>query len=167
MPTPTIQLNDDTRILISACLLGIPCQYDGQPAKRQLHPSIQAAIQSQIIPVCPEQLSGLPTPRQPVEIIDGDGGDVLRGQACVCSQDGHDYTAIFRRGAEITLQLARLTGASAIITQKRSPSCSSAGIYDGTFSHTLHDGHGVCAALLYAHSIQLWDVDDFEAALDW
>jgi uncharacterized protein YbbK (DUF523 family) len=157
-------LNGHTRIMISACLLGIPCQYDGQPAKRQLHPRIRRALQQLMIPVCPEQLAGLPTPRTPVEIINGDGGDVLRGESRILSQDGTDHTAMFVRGAELTLQVARLTGASAIITQKRSPSCGSAGIYDGAFSHTLRPGCGVCVALLQSAGILLWDVDVFEAA---
>ena len=153
----------NTRILCSACLLGLPCQYDGQVARRLLQPAIRDAIKSQIIPVCPEQLAGLPTPRPPAEIVGGDGDGVLQGQARVLSASGEDFSLHFLRGAELTLSVARLTGATAIITQKRSPSCSCAGIYDGTFSHVLRDGLGVCAALLRSHGLELWDVDVFEA----
>ncbi len=152
----------DERLLISACLTGLTCQYDGRPARRQLNPSLLTALGARLVPICPEQLAGLPTPRSPAEITSGDGQAVLDGQARVLSQDGVDLTKNFVRGAQMVLYVARFTRAAGMITQKRSPSCSSAGIYDGSFSHTLRPGCGVCAALLQLHGIQTIDIDRFE-----
>ena len=118
------------------------------------------SIEGHIVPVCPEQLSGLSTPRKPVEIQGGDGFAVLRHQARVVSQDGQDFTDQFLRGAQIVLGIAKMLGAVQMITQFRSPSCSSGQIYDGRFCHTLKPGFGVCAALLQLNGIELVDIDD-------
>lgn len=148
-----------TTALISACLLGIPCQYNGQVAKICLQDSEIEALKYHLVPVCPEQLSGLPTPRKPVEIQGGDGLDVLSGTARVISEDGEDFTEQFIQGAKNVLTIARLVKADKMITQFRSPSCSCHKIYDGTFSHTLHNGMGVCAALLHKKNILLLDIE--------
>ena len=87
--------------LLSACLLEIPCQYDGRLARLRLDRADILALGDLIVPVCPEQLSGLSTPRKPVEIQGGDGFDVLSQRARVASQDGEDFTEQFIKGAEI------------------------------------------------------------------
>ena len=144
--------------------MNIPCQYDGKAAKLQLGPrEIEAMDDPLLIPVCPEQLSGLATPRKPVEIIGGDGHDVLQHGAYVKSVDGEDFTAQFIRGAEIVYDIAKLTGASRMITQHRSPSCSSNGIYDGSFCHNLKPGNGVCAAFLLSMGIELVDITSLKS----
>ena len=157
-------MNKET-VLISVCLLNIPCRYNGQPAEKCLDPVMLDRIPYQLVPVCPEQLAGLPTPRKPVEIRNGDGFDVLKGRAVVISKDGDDLTGQFIKGARITLEIARITKVAKMITQPRSPSCSSSGIYDGSFSHRLINGYGVCAALLKQNGIELIDVDTFESIM--
>lgn len=130
-------------ILISACLLGCACRYDG---RSKPHPLAQElARRGLAVPVCPEQLGGLPTPRAPAEQRDGR----------VFSADGADVTALYRRGAEETLRLAELYGCTAAVLKERSPSCGSGTIYDGTFSGTLTGGWGVAAALLREHGIRV------------
>ena len=128
-------------VLVSACLLGVPCRYDGQ-SKR--HPLAQELCRRhRVIPVCGEIFGGLPTPRPPAEIC---------GQRVV-TREGADVTAAYRRGAEAVLELARLTGAEAAVLKERSPSCGCGYIYDGSFSGTLVPGDGVTARLLKAHGI--------------
>ena len=132
-------------VLVSACLLGVPCRYDGQ-SKR--HPLAQKLCRRhRVIPVCGEIFGGLPTPRPPAEIC---------GQRVV-TRDGTDVTAAYRRGAEAVLELARLTGAEAAVLKERSPSCGSGTIYDGTFTGTLAAGDGVTAELLKANGIKVID----------
>ncbi len=163
---PNLIIGEEGRVhptLISACLLGLTCQHDGQRARRELDPRIVNRLAGELIPVCPEQLGGLPTPREPVEISGGDGKDVLDGKARVLSPSGVEYTDQLVRGGHEVLAMAKRLGAARFVTQKRSPSCSCAGIYDGSFQHTLTAGGvGVCAALLERHAVISIDVDDFE-----
>ena len=130
-------------ILVSACLLGVPCRYDGQSKP---NPLAQELVRRGLaVPVCPEQLGGLPTPRPPAE-IQGDQ---------VVTRDGRDVTEAYRRGAEAAAQLARLTGAQAAVLKERSPSCGSGAVYDGTFSGTLTEGWGITAGLLREQGIRV------------
>ena len=131
------------KILISACLLGIPCRYDGR-AKPQ--PWAEAlAARHDLVPVCPEQLGGLPTPRAPSE---------RRGDHVVMNT-GADVTEQYRRGAACALRLYQLLGCKAAVLKERSPSCGCGAVYDGTFTGTLTAGDGVTAALLQAHGIRV------------
>ena len=131
------------KILISACLLGIPCRYDGK-AKPQ--PWAEAlAGRHDLVPVCPEQLGGLPTPRTPSE---------RRGDRVVMNT-GADVTEQYRRGAACALRLYQLLGCKAAVLKERSPSCGCGAVYDGTFTGTLTAGDGVTAALLQAHGIRV------------
>ena len=128
-------------ILVSACLLGCACRYDGQSKPNPL--AQELARRGLAVPVCPEQLGGLPTPRNPSE---------RRGDRVVMN-DGRDVTAEYRRGAEETLRLARLYGCTAAVLKEKSPSCGSSLIYDGSFTGTLRPGVGVTAALLLRNGI--------------
>ncbi len=129
------------KILVSACLLGVRCRYDG---KSKPHPAVERLMeQHTLIPVCGEILGGLPTPRVSAE----------RQGARVVTADGRDVTAAYRRGAEEVLRLAERYGCKAAILKERSPSCGSGRIYDGTFTGTLTDGWGVTAELLRDHGI--------------
>ena len=119
-------------VLVSACLLGVPCRYDGQ-SKR--HPLAQELCRRhRVIPVCGEIFGGLPTPRPPAEIC---------GQRVV-TREGADVTAAYRRGAEAVLELARLTGAEAAVLKERSPSCGSGAVYDGHVLRHADGGLGRC-----------------------
>ena len=132
--------------LISACLVGVNCAYDGtSDARRQF---VERMPQADMLPVCPEQLGGLPTPRSASEIVGGTGEDVLDGKARVCTRDGADVTLSFLRGASEALRLARLARAEVVILKQNSPSCGHGQIHDGTFTATIRKGNGVTAALL-------------------
>lgn len=128
-------------ILVSACLLGCPCRYDG---KSKPNDAVLALMEHHtLIPICPEQMGGLATPRVPAERKDGG----------VFTERGRDVTEQYRRGAEEALRLAQLYGCKYAILKERSPSCGSGQIYDGSFSRRLIDGDGVTAQLLKAHGI--------------
>ena len=141
-------------ILISACLLGTACRYDGD-SRPVL--SVEALMgRYQLVPVCPEQLGGLPTPREPSE----------RQGARVAAKSGADVTAQYRKGAEQALQLARVFGCKKAVLKERSPSCGSGEIYDGTFSGSLTSGDGVTAALLKANGIAVFGESEIETLLE-
>ena len=136
------------RLLVSACLLGVCCRYDG--ASRPDENILALRGEHTLIPVCPEQLGGLPTPRCPCERR---GGKVV-------SREGDDRTAAYERGAQEALKLCRLFGCEAAVLKARSPSCGSGRIYDGTFSGTLTDSDGVTAELLRREGIPVYTEED-------
>ena len=141
------------KVVISACLLGVRCRYDGGDSRNEL--VIKQKETDQLIPVCPEEAGGLSTPRPPAEIVGGDGNDVLSGKAKVMTIDGTDVTAAYLKGAHHALQVAQSNGATHVILKARSPSCGCGNIYDGTFSGTLTTGDGVTTALLKRHGITI------------
>lgn len=134
-------------VLVSACLLGEKCKYSGgSNYNRKVMDWIEGQRgEIKVIPVCPEVMGGLETPRPPAEI---------QGEAVVTA-DGRDVTEEYRRGAEKTLQLALKSGCRLAVLKERSPSCGGGEIYDGTFSHTVISGDGVTAALLKRHGIRV------------
>ncbi|WP_018132689.1 DUF523 domain-containing protein [Effusibacillus pohliae] len=140
-------------ILISACLIGCHCRYDGD--SNLVEELKQMVERGEAIPVCPEQMGGLPTPRPPAQIVGGVGKDVLEGQARVMTDGGVDVTDAFLKGAEETLRIARLIGATRAVLKERSPSCGSSVIYDGSFTGGKKPGRGVTAALLEANGIRV------------
>ncbi len=141
------------KIIVSACLLGTNCRYDGGNSKNLN--VIKRTESDELIPVCPEEAGGLPTPRPAVEIVGGDGDDVLEGKARVLTSDGEDKTAEFIKGAQYALELVLSKGATKVILKSRSPSCGCGEIYDGSFSSTLISGDGVTTALLKRHGIEV------------
>ncbi|MCL1948287.1 MAG: DUF523 domain-containing protein [Turicibacter sp.] len=128
-------------ILVSACLLGCKCRYDGD------HNWVEAVSELErnhrLIPICPEELGGLPTPRTPAEIQQGR----------VVDKSGADVTDEFQKGAVLALELARKWACQLAILKERSPSCGVHQIYDGTFSKKLVAGHGMTAKLLLENGI--------------
>ena len=150
------------KLLVSACLLGTPCRYDG---KSKADARVQALVgKYEIVPVCPEQLGGLPTPRVPSE---------RRGERVVTA-GGRDVTEAYRRGAEAALALCQQNGCEAAVLKEKSPSCGCGQIYDGTFSRRpppfwekgaprrLIAGDGVTAEALKAHGITIYGESDVE-----
>lgn len=124
------------KILISACLLGVACRYDG---KSKTYAQIDALKQQHtLIPFCPEIYGGLSTPRPAAERV---GTQVINAV-------GNDVTAQYQKGADEALRLAQLLGAECAVLKSKSPSCGLGRIYDGTFSKTLTENDGVTAALL-------------------
>lgn len=150
-------------ILVSACLLGQKVKYDGGDNLQELLK--EAEKEGRFVPVCPETFGGLQRPREPVEIQNGVGEDVLENRAAVQSPTGKDCTAEFLRGAEIVLETAKKHNARVAILKESSPSCGVNTVYDGTFSHTKIKGQGVCAALLKRNGIQLYSEKDITKEL--
>ncbi len=150
-------------ILISACFLGVNCKYNG--LNNQIEGLEEYLKDVNFIPVCPEQLGGLTTPRQPAEIEAEDGIAVLEGKAKVMNKAGEDVTEAFVKGAVETLKLARLYHCDAAILKQRSPSCGSKEIYNGSFGGTKRKGAGVTAALLEQEGIRVYSEDNFEELL--
>ncbi len=138
------------KLLVSACLLGAPCRYDGK--SKPLAGIERLRETYELVPVCPEQEGGLPTPRTPSE---------RRGEAVVM-QDGTDVTAQYRRGAEAALTLCRREGCAAALLKERSPSCGSGAIYDGSFTHTLIPGDGVTAELLRQNGVRIYGESELD-----
>ena len=140
--------------LISACLLGIRCAWNGSD-KYKNDLAIELSRIEPLVPVCPEQLGGLPTPRASQEIQDGTGEDVLNNKCRVLNKNGVDVSREFVRGAEETLKIARQLNISEFISKSRSPSGGCGRIYDGSFSGRLIDGDGVTTALLRKNGIRI------------
>lgn len=141
------------RFFASACLCGFSCRYDGRNVP---HPALESLREKGLaVPVCPELLGGLPTPRPPCEIR---GGRVL-------DAENADKTAEFFAGAEKTLDLARDMGITRAVLKNKSPSCGSGVIYDGSFSGALIPGMGVTAALLAANGVAVFSEDAWEKML--
>lgn len=141
-------------ILVSACLLGVNCKYSGGSNKNEkLMEYIKAAA---FIPVCPEQLGGLTTPRLPAEIIEA------ADKTKVVNSEGKDVTLQFETGAEETLKIAKLYDCKYAILKEKSPSCGSIHIYDGSFQGKLKEGKGITAALLEKNGIKVYNEDNFE-----
>ncbi len=146
------------RFVVSACLAGARSRFDGTSAT---DPAVRALVrEGRAMPICPEQLGGLPTPRPPAEIVGGDGSAVLEGRAKVLTADGRDVTDRFIAGASEAAELAALFGATAAILKSRSPSCGCGAVYDGSFSGRLVKGDGVLAALLAAKGIRVASEED-------
>lgn len=132
-------------ILISSCLLGLYCRYDG---KCKAYPQIEELLRRsdiQFIPVCPEQAGGLATPRPPAE----------RRGSRVVTKGGMDVTAAYEQGARTACHLAKLFHCDYAVLKEKSPSCGCGTIYDGTFTRTLTSGNGVTAEHLKAQGISI------------
>ena len=142
-------------ILVSHCLLGEPCRYDGASRLDRQVLELHRAGHN-LIPVCPEVLGGLDTPSAPAE---------LQPDGRVVNEDGEDVTAAYRAGAEAALKIARETGCTLAVLKARSPSCGCGEVYDGTFTHTLKGGWGVAARLLMEAGITVMDEEDLPAWL--
>jgi len=136
------------KIAVSACLLGHNCKYNGTNNHNQA--VIEYVASHEVVPVCPEQLGGLPTPRIPAEIVNG----------VVMDAKGECVDEEFRRGAHRALDIVQRAGVDCAILQPRSPSCGAHQVYDGSFSGTLIDGEGIFAALLREHGIRALEPDE-------
>lgn len=136
--------------IVSACLCGIPCRYDG--GSKKIETICRWVEEGRALPVCPEQLGGLSTPRIPCEI---------RGEQVV-DKEGNDRTAAFALGAQRTWEICRSHGITKGVLKQRSPSCGSCQIYDGSFSGVVIPGQGITARLLLEKGVTLWDETQME-----
>jgi len=147
--------------LVSACLIGLNTKHSGD---NNLVPELLGdVLAKRLVPVCPEQLGGLSTPRSPSEICAGTGQEVLAGLALVMTSAGTDVTLEFIRGAKCVLYLAKALGIKGAILKDNSPSCGVKQIYDGTYTKTLRPGLGVTAALLISHGISVISEDEYKS----
>jgi uncharacterized protein YbbK (DUF523 family) len=137
------------KILVSACLLGINCKYDGTSNKNKK--ILKLAKDFILIPVCPEILGGLPIPREPAE---------QKGKR-VITKSGKDVTKYFEKGAKEVLKIAKILKIKKAILKQKSPSCGCGKIYDGTFSKRLIKGDGVTTKLLKKNGIEVFTEEDF------
>ena len=136
-------MNKKEKILVSACLLGVNCKYNGGNNYSQ---EIDEFLKNyEIIPICPEIMGGLPTPRVASEIV---GNKVL-------SRDGNDVTSQFEKGAQECLFLAKKYNVKKALLKAKSPSCGSGGIYDGTFTGAIIDGDGITAKLFKENGVEV------------
>ncbi len=143
------------KLLISACLYGEKCRYDG---KDNLISNLHSLKEKfTLIPVCPEVMGGLSTPRNPSEIV---------GNAVVMN-DGTDVTKEYKKGAEIALETALKNGCEIALMKAKSPSCGIGKIYDGTFSRTLKDGDGITVRLLKKNGIKVFDETEISEFLEY
>ena len=131
-------------IIVSACLLGVSCRYDGNSTPNEK--IIDRKEKYNLIPICPEIMGGLPTPRMPAEIKDGR----------VKTENGIDVTEEYKKGADEAIKLAKLFGCKKAILKENSPSCGCGKIYNGEFTRTLKDGNGITAELFMKNGIDVF-----------
>lgn len=142
------------KILVSSCLLGENCKYNG---KNNYNEKVVSFLNKyEIVSVCPEQLGGLTTPRLPSEV---------KNQK-VIRKDGKDVTKNFQNGAMITLEIAKENNCTFAILKKKSPSCGFGEIYDGSFTSTIIKGNGVTADLLYSNGVVICNEINFDEIIN-
>lgn len=135
--------------IVSACLVGVKCRYDGETNTVE---SLKEKFEKgELMPICPEVLGGLKTPRDPAEIV------MVQSEKYVMTGSGEDVTEAFVFGAYKTLEIAKTIGAKCAYLKSKSPSCGCHKIYDGHFSRTLIKGRGITAQLLLEHGITVMD----------
>lgn len=139
------------KCIVSACLAGLPCRYDCSHKCNEY--IIKLVKDGLAIPLCPEQLAGLPTPREACEC------KMVDGEKKVFSKSGDDYTEQFKRGAKIVADFCKKNGIKKAILQKNSPSCG-VRTYDGSFSGTLANYSGITAQLLMEYGIEVISSED-------
>lgn len=146
-------------ILVSSCLTVLKVRYDGNHC---LVKKIEKLIkEKKAIVACPEILAGLSTPREPAEIVGGNGDDVLDGKAKVIEKSGKDVTDIYIKGAIKTLEIVLNTNINKVILKEYSPSCGTSMIYNGEFIGKKMEGNGVTAALLKRNGIEILSEEQF------
>jgi uncharacterized protein YbbK (DUF523 family) len=147
------------KILLSRCLAGFACRYDGKSLNR--NEKFTELYKQGAILACPEELGGLSTPRPPAEIRGGDGNSVIREEAKVININGEDVTDNYLSGAEQTLKLAKENSIELAVLKARSPACGLGVIYDGSFSGKFKKGDGVAAALLKKEGFKVMSDEEF------
>ncbi|WP_077048769.1 DUF523 domain-containing protein [Pseudomonas sp. KK4] len=143
------------KILVSRCLLGHRVRYDGGASGP--FDQLQAWLdEGRVVPLCPEVVGGLPTPRAAAEIAGGQGSEVLEGKVSVITTEGEDVSAQFLSGARQALELVQKHDIHIAVLKANSPSCGNLLTYDGTFTGVKVSGEGVTAALLRRHGVQVF-----------
>lgn len=147
-------------ILISACLVGQNVRYDGG---NKLNNELKTLVDQGLAkPICPEILGGLTTPRNPAEIVGGDGFDVLENKAKIIDNQGNNVTDEYINGAIKALDICKKMKCKTLILKSDSPTCSSQNIYSGQFDGSKKQGIGIFAALLIKNGIQIYDEKNYK-----
>ncbi|MBP2032448.1 uncharacterized protein YbbK (DUF523 family) [Clostridium algifaecis] len=141
-------------IIVSACLCGINTRYDGGSSSNEK--VLKLLKEGKAIPICPEQLGGLKTPRCACEISVGSGKDVIEGTAAVISKDNENLTREFLKGAYEALKISKICEANTAILKSNSPSCGCGKIYDGSFTGNKISGNGITAELFIRNGIKVY-----------
>jgi len=144
------------KILISACLIGAKCRYNGTNAFNKK--ALEILSKSEVITVCPELLAGEPIPRTTCNIHNGTGQDVIKGKARIIGTDGKDYTENYLKGAHKALKIALEYNIKKAYLKSKSPTCGCGKIFDET-GKNLKIGNGIFAALLLDHEIEVISLD--------
>jgi uncharacterized protein YbbK (DUF523 family) len=145
-------------IIVSACLAGVKCRYDGKPIENRL---IQNLVSKRLaIPLCPEVLGGRPVPRVPCEITGGTAVQVLDKTAYVRDKNGKDVTEEVLDGVKSVIKAVTRMNVTAVILKTKSPTCGKGRIYDGTFTGKMIDGNGVLTAALLKEGIKVYTEED-------
>lgn len=151
-------------ILVSSCLAGLEVRYDNT---HSLNKNIRKLVEeNKAVTICPELLGGFSTPREPAEIVGGDGDDVLGGKAKVIDKSGKDVTELYIKGASATLEKAKEINAKIVVLKENSPSCGSSMIYNGEFMGKKIVGNGVTSALLKRNGLRVISEDQFTETID-
>ncbi|WP_242274452.1 DUF523 domain-containing protein [Bacillus cereus group sp. BfR-BA-01310] len=146
-------------ILVSSCLAGLEVRYNGT---HSLDNKIRKLVEeNKAVTICPEIVGGFSTPREPAEIVDGDGDDVLDGKAKVIEKSGKDVTELYLKGAYATLEKVKEINATIVVLKENSPSCGSSMIYNGEFVGKKIVGQGVTSALLRRNGIRVISEEQF------
>ncbi|MDQ0229190.1 DUF523 domain-containing protein [Metabacillus malikii] len=149
-------------ILVSSCLAGLKVRYN---STHSLNNEIAKLVEeNKAMTICPELLGGFSTPREPAEIIGGDGEDVLDGKAKVIEKSGRDVTDLYIKGAYATLNKAKEINAFVVVLKENSPSCGSSMIYNGEFIGRKLEGMGVTSALLKRNGLKVISEEQFAEA---
>lgn len=141
-------------LLISSCLVGEKCRYDGTGQTIQRLKEIYDA--GEALKVCPEVLGGMTTPRNPCEIREIDG------RRCVVDKEGNDFTLEFEKGAQEVLRICKENNLQHAVLKARSPSCGCGQIYDGSFQKKLVEGNGLTVELLLANNVKVYTEENYE-----
>ncbi|MCF6411323.1 DUF523 domain-containing protein [Pseudalkalibacillus salsuginis] len=146
-------------ILVSSCLAGLEVRYNGT---HSLDEKIGKLVdENKAVTICPELLGGFSTPREPAEIVGGDGDDVLDGKANVIEKSGQDVTELYLKGAYATLEKAKEINATIVVLKENSPSCGSSMIYNGEFIGKKIVGQGITSALLRRNGLRVISEEQF------
>lgn len=152
-------------ILVSMCLAGINCNYKGESKPNDK--VIQLIKMGKAIPICPEQLGGLTTPRSGARILSGNGNDVLEGKTRVITDDGNDVTEQYIKGAKETLEICKKFNIKVVVLKQGSPSCGNKKTQGGEKERKIVNGIGVTVALLKKHGIVVYSEEDLENNEIW
>lgn len=146
-------------ILVSSSLAGLEVRYDNT---HRLNKNVSKLVEeNKAVTICPELLGGFSTPREPAEIVGGDGDDVLDGKAKVIEKSGEDVTELYIKGAYATLEKAKEINAKIVVLKEYSPSCGSSMIYNGEFMSKKIVGNGVTSALLKRNGLRVISEEQF------